>query len=93
MLFWLLSVALFAQAGQETSAAHYSAELIFPLHAAHNHAPGIVELPNGDLLATWYRGSGEHPADDVAVYAAQDKGGRFVGRTFSHGRHTGFSRL
>lgn len=45
-------------------------ELIFPLHAQHNHAPGIVECPNGDLFATWYRGSGERTADDVAVYAA-----------------------
>ena len=27
-----------------------TAELIFPLRADHNHAPGIVECPNGDLL-------------------------------------------
>lgn len=48
----------------------YEAELIFPLHDQHNHAPGIVECPNGDLLVSWYRGSGERSADDVAVYAA-----------------------
>ena len=46
-------------------------ELIFPLNAQHNHAPGIVELKNGDLLASWYRGSGERTADDVAVYGAR----------------------
>ena len=46
------------------------AELIFPLHTQHNHAPGIVECPNGDLLVSWYRGSGERSADDVAVYGA-----------------------
>src|SRR6476660_1867059 len=49
----------------------YSAELIFPLHPQHNHAPGVVELPGGDLFVTWYRGSGERTADDVAVYASR----------------------
>jgi predicted neuraminidase len=53
----------------------HSAELIFPLHPQHNHAPGIVELPNGDLLVSWYRGSGERTADDVAVYGARKKKG------------------
>lgn len=48
----------------------FEAELVFPLHAQHNHAPGIVECPNGDLLVSWYRGSGERRADDVAVYGA-----------------------
>src|SRR5205823_1627132 len=45
-------------------------ELIFPLHAQHNHAPGIVECPDGALFVSWYRGSGERTADDVAVYGA-----------------------
>jgi predicted neuraminidase len=49
----------------------YRAELIFPLHPQHNHAPGVAECPNGDLLASWYRGSGERSADDVAVYGAR----------------------
>lgn len=49
----------------------FSAELIFPLHHQHNHAPAIVECPNGDLLVSWYRGSGERKADDVAVYGAR----------------------
>jgi predicted neuraminidase len=53
----------------------YSAELVFPLHPQHNHAPGIVELPDGDLLVSWYRGSGECRADDVAVYGARRKRG------------------
>ncbi len=51
----------------------FSAELVFPLHKQHNHAPGIVECPNGDLLVSWYRGSGERTADDVAVYGARKK--------------------
>jgi hypothetical protein len=50
-------------------------ELIFPLHHQHNHAPGIVESANGDLLVSWYRGSGERQADDVAVYGARRRQG------------------
>lgn len=53
----------------------HEAELVFPLHPQHNHAPGIVECPNGDLLVSWYRGSGERDADDVAVYGARKRKG------------------
>ncbi|MGD9646886.1 MAG: exo-alpha-sialidase, partial [Pirellulales bacterium] len=53
----------------------YEAELVFPLHPQHNHAPGIVECPGGDLLVSWYRGSGERQADDVAVYGARRRQG------------------
>jgi len=55
---------------QAAESPRYEAELVFPLHPQHNHAPGIVECPNGDLLVSWYRGSGERSADDVAVWAA-----------------------
>ncbi|HEY2785922.1 MAG TPA: sulfatase-like hydrolase/transferase [Fimbriiglobus sp.] len=55
--------------------AEFESELVFPLHPQHNHAPGIVECPNGDLLVSWYRGSGERGADDVAVYGARRKKG------------------
>jgi predicted neuraminidase len=51
------------------------AELVFPLHPQHNHAPGIAELSNGDLIVSWYRGSGERSADDVAVYGSRLKRG------------------
>jgi predicted neuraminidase len=53
----------------------YEAGLVFPLHPQHNHAPGVVECPNGDLLVSWYRGSGERSADDVAVYGARKRAG------------------
>lgn len=56
---------------QESGPASLRSELIFPLHPEHNHAPGIVECPNGDLLVSWYRGAGERQADDVAVYGAR----------------------
>ena len=55
--------------------AHFAAELVFPLHSQHNHAASIVECPNGNLLVSWYRGSGEKEADDVAVYGARLKKG------------------
>jgi predicted neuraminidase len=62
-------------AATASAAAPYSAELVFPLHPKHNHAPGIVECPNGDLIVSWYRGSGERQADDVAVYGARKRKG------------------
>jgi predicted neuraminidase len=55
------------------AAPQFSTELVFPLHDQHNHAPGIVECPNGDLLVSWYRGSGERSSDDVAVFGARKK--------------------
>jgi predicted neuraminidase len=48
---------------------------VFPLHHQHNHAPGIAELADGELIVSWYRGSGERTADDVAVYGARLKRG------------------
>ncbi len=53
------------------AAAEYREELVFPLNPKHNHAPGIVACANGDLLASWYRGSGERSADDVAVLGSR----------------------
>lgn len=50
-------------------------EFVFPYSMQHNHAPGIVEFPNGDLLCSWYRGAGERKADDVAVFGAWKKAG------------------
>lgn len=57
-------------------------ELIFAPEHWHNHSSSIVELPDGDLLACWYNGSGERTADDVKVEAARmPKGsGRWSGR-------------
>ncbi|HXG46729.1 MAG TPA: sialidase family protein [Methylomirabilota bacterium] len=72
-------VILCASAGSAVSARavpEFETALIFPLHPQHNHAPGIVECPNGDLLVSWYRGSGERKADDVAVYGARRPKGR-----------------
>jgi len=45
-------------------------ELIFPLGTLHAHSSSIVQLPDGDFYACWYKGSGERDADDVKVEAA-----------------------
>ncbi|OHB83597.1 MAG: hypothetical protein A2V98_16110 [Planctomycetes bacterium RBG_16_64_12] len=65
-----LSLLLFF-AGAAGETPQYRAELVFPLDPQHNHAPAVVECPGGDLLVSWYRGSGERSADDVAVYGAR----------------------
>ena len=65
------------------AAPEYREELVFPLNPKHNHAPGIVECPNGDLLVSWYRGSGERSADDVAVLGARLPRGRAPGASRS----------
>lgn len=72
---WCLAVHAWSAVTLCGQSAELQSELVFPLHAAHNHAPGIVECGNGDLLASWYRGSGERTADDVAVYGARLKKG------------------
>jgi predicted neuraminidase len=48
---------------------------IFPSVQEHVHGSTIVELPNGDLLAAWFQGSGERWADDVRIMGARLKKG------------------
>ena len=74
-LLLLLSIGLALFAAPAWAAPEYHEELIFPLNPQHNHAPGIVECPNGDLLASWYRGSGERRADDVSILGARLRNG------------------
>ena len=49
----------------------YESELIFPLQGKHVHSSSIVELPNGDLRACWFHGSGERSAVDVVVQGSR----------------------
>jgi predicted neuraminidase len=65
---WVVGSGPFETIAEEP---YLDSRLIFPLSAEHNHAPGIAELANGDLLVSWYRGSGERKADDVAVWGAR----------------------
>ena len=37
-------------------------DLLFPMQEKHVHGSSIVALPNGDLLAVWFEGSGERHA-------------------------------
>lgn len=58
-------------AGALAAAPLYEAELIFPPERMHDHASCIVECPNGELLACWYRGIGPEKGDDVAIMGAR----------------------
>lgn len=42
-------------------------EEIFPRQALHVHGSSLAALPNGDVLAVWFQGSGERTADDVVL--------------------------
>ena len=55
--------------------AQKTESLLFPYQEQHVHGPTVVELPNGDLLAGWFQGSGERWADDVAIMGARLKKG------------------
>jgi predicted neuraminidase len=48
---------------------------IFPYVREHVHGSTIAELPNGDLVAAWFQGSGERWADDVAIMGSRLKSG------------------
>jgi len=58
-------------------------EYIFPFQDLHVHSSSIVELPDGDLMACWFEGSGERTANDVAVKGARlRKGASEWSKTF-----------
>ncbi len=63
----ILTVLCSASAAQP----FYSSELVFPPEPNHNHASCIIECPNGDLLACWYRGVGPEKGDDVQILGAR----------------------
>jgi len=48
-----------------------SSTLIFPVQEKHVHGSSIVSLPNGDLLAVWFYGSGERTSDDVKLMGSR----------------------
>ncbi|WP_317195570.1 sialidase family protein [Echinicola shivajiensis] len=51
-------------------------QLIFPLQSQHVHGSSIVSLPNGDMLAVWFQGSGERKSDDVRIMGARLEKGK-----------------
>ena len=56
-------------------------EIIFPVQKDHTHGSSIVMLPDGDLLAAWFQGSGERTADDVRIMGARLKKGSKIWTT------------
>ena len=68
-------IALFVvgcqQAPDGQEAAGFQARIIFPYQEEHVHGSTIVALPNGDLLAAWFQGSGERWADDVRIMGSR----------------------
>lgn len=52
-------------------APFYEAMEIFEPIDLHVHSASVVELPNGDLFAAWFEGSGERWADHVLIKGAR----------------------
>jgi predicted neuraminidase len=73
LLFFAGSIWASAHAGEDVI---FRAIEIFPLVDQHVHGSTVVELPNGDLLAAWFQGSGERWADDVAIMGARLRAGK-----------------
>jgi predicted neuraminidase len=68
ILLICISVHTQAQIMQQT--------LVFPHQAQHVHGSSLVGLPNGDMLITWFQGSGERKEDDVRIMGARLKKGQ-----------------
>ena len=49
--------------------------LIIPLQDDHVHGPTLTVLPDGDVLTSWFQGSGERWADDVRIIGARKEMG------------------
>ena len=70
----LAAISILAPLAVADDAPAFSAEQIFPVNPRQTHAPGIVECPNGDLLASWYLGS-EGSEGDASIHGARKKKG------------------
>ena len=67
------------------TAPFHTSEMIFPLEHWHNHSSMVVEAPNGELIVTWFHGSGERQADDVIIEGARlPRGARRARRRPAH---------
>ncbi|MDI1324115.1 MAG: exo-alpha-sialidase [Algoriphagus sp.] len=68
-----MSISISSLLAQSSPVIH--SELIFPLQEKHVHGSSLVALPNGDMLAAWFYGSGERTANDVKIMGARLKKG------------------
>ena len=73
ILIMATSLSLFAQGKKKGFIIHEA--LIFPAQHEHAHGSSLVLLPNGDILAAWFQGSGERKSDDVRIMGARLKKG------------------
>lgn len=57
--------------GDEPVASGLETSIVFPFQDEHVHGSTLVALPNGDILAAWFQGSGERWADDVRIMGSR----------------------
>lgn len=74
-LFSFFILVFLARFGFSQSPVTESA-LIFPGQEKHVHGSTLVALPNGDMLAAWFYGSGERSADDVKIMGSRLRKGQ-----------------
>ncbi|RIW13200.1 exo-alpha-sialidase [Algoriphagus lacus] len=67
-MIWIGTNPAFAQS--PTLVTESSLEIFAP-QDEHVHGSSLVALPNGDLLAVWFQGSGERTADDVRLMGSR----------------------
>ncbi len=67
----LILIGLVGVSAPPAEAPRHEAEQIFAPNERQTHAPGIVEAPDGALLASWYGDSGEGRENDAAVFGAR----------------------
>jgi predicted neuraminidase len=67
----LLLLLLLVSQAMAQNPAILTSQLIFPLQDKHVHGSSLVALPNGDLLAVWFYGSGERTANDVKLMGSR----------------------
>lgn len=67
----LLLLMLSCKPGSGNEGDRFRTQIIFPFQDQHVHGSTVVKLPNGDILAAWFQGSGERWADDVAIMGAR----------------------
>ena len=71
VLSLLLSVACCLSNVTGSEPPFFRSEFLQPPDSLHNHGSCVVETAHGDLLACWFRGSGERQADDVKIVGAR----------------------
>lgn len=73
---FILSLFLSIIGNPSPASPLWESSLVEPPNKAHNHGSCVVELPNRDVLVSWYKGSGERSADDVKIVGARLRHGQ-----------------